>query len=124
MNLEDLMSNQDSDVEVEYQDVQSRAKGFNRFRNPSYLQQDLENKGRFFINLLSTSANPLFRTIKFTITSTINITSVQSCIAASLFTSAAAQNNICRRKRQNGLDVFFDETETDQFMIEPTETQP
>ena len=110
--------NEDDD----YLDVQSRVKGVDRYR-PSFMKQN----PRFFLNYITTTSgasnlrNPLLRTIRVTITSTINITSVQSCLASSLFTNAAAQNSACRRKRE----IFKPEDDFDgmQFSIFPSETQ-
>lgn len=113
------MNMMEDNDEEEYSDVQSRVKSGSRFK-PSFLQQ----KQRFFGLLAgSTGTRPLVNTVKFTITSTINITSIQSCISAALFANAAAQNNICRRKRERGPNSW-DESEDVQFVIDPSETEP
>ena len=59
--------------------------------------------------------SPFQRTVTFTLTSLVNITSVQSCIPATLFSNAAAQATNCRRKREDDEDI--------QFPITPSETQ-
>lgn len=112
-------NNEDSVDEDNYLDVQSRFKGLSRFR-PSFSQQN----PRFFLSYISggSSVNPFARTVTFTLTSTINITSVQTCISAALFKDAAAQNLACRRKREI-LDSHDENEDDNQFFISPTETQ-
>lgn len=105
--------------EEEYADAESRVKSGGRYK-PSFNQQ----KQRFFGLLASSSStNLLFKTVKFTLTSTVNITSIVSCISSSLFTNAAAQNSICRRKRERGPNSW-DEADDVQFVIDPSETEP
>ncbi len=106
---------QDGEEEGDYADVQSRVKSFGS-RRPSFMQQQ---NPRFFLSLIGGNSlmNPLLRTLTITLTSTINITSVQSCISSALFANAAAQNLACRRKRET------DDSEDVQFAISPTETQ-
>ena len=114
------IDSQDHVDEDNYEDIQSRVKSYNRYR-PSFLKQA---DPRLFFSYLSNSitVTPLQRTLRITITSTINITSVQSCISSNLFTNAAAQNNNCRRKR-DALDLLEMDDEETQFSISPTVMQ-
>lgn len=102
----------------EYADVQSRAKASNRYKT-----SPLNNVNpRFLFNMFSsmTFTDPV-KTATFTLTSTVNITSVQSCISSSLFASGSS-NVICRRKRDLPYILGVEEPE-DQFAIYPSEPQ-
>ncbi|KAI9558800.1 hypothetical protein GHT06_015589 [Daphnia sinensis] len=76
---------------------------------------------RFFINYYTNVASLLTKTATFTVTSSLSVTSIQSCIAAVKFLDDAAKSKACRRKREildNG-----HHSEDLQFSIVPSETQ-
>ena len=102
--------------EIVFPDVQSR-RGSNQ-------EVDEEAKPRFF-NYLPVGANNFFfrtTTITWTLMSTVNVTTVQSCITSTAFQFIENQYIPCRRKRDI-LDEHFDSIEDVQFPIIPSETQ-
>ena len=77
---------------------------------------------RFFLwASASTIANPFWKTITFTVTSSVGLTKVQSCIPAGNFVDQAAQATNCRRRR----DILDPDALTDdaQFPINASKTQ-
>ncbi len=115
----------------QFADVQSRIKvfssnfnGFSRYR-PSPSFNDQQN-ARFFFNLANTASAynnsifnyiPFLKTATFTLTSTLTLISIQSCVPANNFDAAVPVPPACRRKRSEG--SYFNE---DQFPITPSET--
>jgi hypothetical protein len=97
----------------DYADPQSRFKGF--------YQPPMPQNPRFFFG--GGIVNPFLKTATFTLTSTVNITSVQVCIPVAQFT-APASTIACRRKKRQVLDSFdaFD-SEHAQFPVIPSKTQ-
>jgi hypothetical protein len=114
----------------QFADVQSRIKGFSsnfngfsRYR-PSPSFNDQQQNARFFFNLATTAgANnngifnniPFLKTATFTLTSTLTVASIQSCVPA---TQVVAAPVACRRKRN---EFDFPEEE-DLLSIVPSET--
>lgn len=74
---------------------------------------------RFFVNYYTNIASLLTKTATFTVTSSLSLTSIKSCIAAAKFVDAVAQATACRRKR----DILDNSTEDLQFSIIPSETK-
>lgn len=105
---------QDYVDEDEYTDVNSRSKIYQQ-RRPVFAKEPQEQ--RLLLNYLSI----IQKTATFTFTSSLTITSIQSCIAAAKFKDEAAKKSICRRKR----DLMLDDSSQEeiQFAIVPTETQ-
>ena len=104
-------------------DYDSGNHGFSRYYQPlSYLNQQPEGR-LFFFNTNNNNngnnnnnfRNPFFKTATFTLTSTLTLVSVQSCVPATQF--VATPPPACRRKR----DVSADEDV--QFPIIPSQTQ-
>ncbi len=86
-------------------------------KQPQVKQEELDP--RFLFWQSSTITNPFYKTATLTVTSSVNLTSVQSCIPSAQFAGAAAQNTRCRRKRK----IEFFTNDDEQFPIIPTETQ-
>jgi hypothetical protein len=108
--------NEPNDVSVNdgFPDAQSRTKSSNHFLQDSFYKQQAHP--RFLYNFGSASFyNPFFKTATFTLTSTLNLLSIQNCVPAFQVTSAAVA---CRRKRHNEIQDFTGE----QFSIVPSET--
>jgi hypothetical protein len=103
----------------EFPDTQSRKKITNNIR-PRPLSNKLphQQKQRFFYNYYTNVNSILTKTATFTLTSTLSLTTVQSCIAAAKFKDDAAKATACRRKR----GILEIEPEETQFEIDPTET--
>jgi hypothetical protein len=103
----------------EFPDTQSRKKISNNIR-PRPLSNKLphQQKQRFFYNYYTNVNSILTKTATFTLTSTLSLTTVQSCIAAAKFKDDAAKATACRRKR----GILEIEPEETQFEIDPTET--
>lgn len=76
---------------------------------------------RFFINYYTNVASLLTKTATFTVTSSLSLTSIQSCIAAVKFLDDAAKTKACRRKREILDNVPHPEDL--QFAIVPSQTQ-
>lgn len=93
-------------------EAQPRIKGFKQAFN-----NNLRNSRFLYLSGASTLTNPFYRTVTFTITSTINITNVQTCIPANQF---AANAGTCRRKRHPNL---LDWNVSDEAYINPSEIQ-
>jgi hypothetical protein len=123
-----LSSRNDIDQDDEFNDIQSRIRGLsNNFNGlsrywPSPSFNDQQN-ARFFFNLANTgttgiNANnlniPFFKTATFTLTSTLTLASIQSCVP-SLQVSAAPV--ACRRKRSE-----IEDYTAEQYPITPSET--
>lgn len=113
MNKEDLNIAEPDDY------VQSRSKGSLRPQNP-----------RLDLAPASTINNPFIRTATFTLTSTVSLTSVQSCIdqgdfainvVAILGLSVTAPP--CRRRKRDIQDSSDEMTGDIQFPLDPMETQ-
>ncbi|KZS01001.1 Uncharacterized protein APZ42_002479 [Daphnia magna] len=77
-----------TDFQDSLEDVQSRTKELSLSR-PKYQYRPQE---RFFVNYAKTAT--------FTVTSSLSLTSIQSCIAAAKFLDDAAKTKACRRKRE------------------------
>jgi hypothetical protein len=126
-----LSSRNDIDQDDEFNDIQSRIKGFssnfnglNRYR-PSPSLND-QQSARFFFNWANTgnnannnnnnfnNYNPFFKTATFTLTSTLTLASFQTCVP-SLQVSAVPV--ACRRKRSEIEDIT-----AEQYPINPSET--
>ncbi|XP_057369330.1 uncharacterized protein LOC130690333 [Daphnia carinata] len=90
------------------EDVHSRTKDPSLSR-PKYQYRPQE---RLFVNFAKTAT--------FTVTSSLSITSIQSCIAAAKFLDDAAKSKACRRKREI-LDVSGQEST--QFPVIPSKIQ-
>ncbi|XP_057369325.1 uncharacterized protein LOC130690329 isoform X2 [Daphnia carinata] len=76
---------------------------------------------RFFINYYTNVASLLTKTATFTVTSSLSLTSIQSCIAAAKFLDDAAKSKACRRKRE--IIDNAPHSEDLQFAIIPSQTQ-
>jgi hypothetical protein len=106
---------QDSIEEDEYPDVHSRVKVYNP-RLPFFpIRQQQDQQQRFLISYVN---NLMTKTL--TLTSSLTLTSIQSCIAAAKFVDEAAKKTQCRRKRAL---LDSNNAEDTQFAIVPTETQ-
>ncbi|XP_046638416.1 uncharacterized protein LOC124316482 [Daphnia pulicaria] len=106
---------QDYSKEDEYPDVHSRVKVYNP-RLPFFpIRQQQDQQQRFLISYVN---NLMTKTL--TLTSSLTLTSIQSCIAAAKFVDAAAKKTQCRRKRAL---LDSNNAEDTQFAIVPTETQ-
>ncbi|KAI9558976.1 hypothetical protein GHT06_015765 [Daphnia sinensis] len=86
------------------------------------LERRVQDNQRFLF-AASSFSNPFWRTITFTIASTVNITNTQNCIPSSLFLGASI-NVSCRRKKRG---ILIDSTdapeENSQFPINPSKPQ-
>ncbi|XP_057369324.1 uncharacterized protein LOC130690328 [Daphnia carinata] len=107
---------QDYFDEEENSDVQSRFNEF-RERRPAFVKRP-QNDERLLLSYLTYFKTT---TASFTLTSSVTLTSVQSCIAAAKFKDDAAKTTACRRKR----DLLDDSPSPAdlQFAIVPSETQ-
>ncbi|KAI9558802.1 hypothetical protein GHT06_015591 [Daphnia sinensis] len=107
---------QDYFDEEENSDVQSRFNEY-RERRPAIVKRPQSDERL----LLSYLTNLKTTTASFTLTSSVTLTSVQSCIAAAKFLDDAAKTTACRRKR----DLLEDSPSPAdlQFAIVPSETQ-
>jgi hypothetical protein len=107
----------DFNAEEDYPDMHSRNKvSAIRYRPFSNNQQ----QQRFFFNYYNSNINSILtKTVTFTLTSTVSLTTVQSCIAAANFLDDAAKTTPCRRKR----DILENAPEDAQFIIAPSATQ-
>jgi hypothetical protein len=118
-----IMESNDVFGEGEFPDAQSRIKGLNRHR-PLFPAKSPKDP-RVVINLASQSNffTREVKTITFTMTSCVAITSVQSCIpSADFFTGAA--DKTCRRKRRGIVEARGFRSEESQFAIVPSDVQP
>jgi hypothetical protein len=107
----------DFNAEEEYPDMHSRNKVAEIRYRPFFNNQQQQ---RFFLNNFNSNINSIrTKTITFTLTSTVSLTTVQSCIAAVKFLDDAAKTTPCRRKR----DILENSPEDAQFFIAPSETQ-
>lgn len=107
----------DFNAEEEYPDMHSRNK-VAEIRYRPFLNN--QQQQRFFLNNFNSNFNSIrTKTISFTLTSTVSLTTVQSCIAAVKFVDDAAKTTPCRRKR----DILENTQEDAQFVIAPSETQ-
>ncbi|EFX82564.1 hypothetical protein DAPPUDRAFT_101160 [Daphnia pulex] len=108
----------DFNAEEDYPDVHSRNKVSSAIRYRPFSNN--QQQQRFFFNYYNSNINSILtKTVTFTLTSTVSLTTVQSCIAAANFLDAAAQTTPCRRKR----DILENAQEDAQFIIAPSETQ-
>lgn len=107
---------QDYFDEEENPDIQSRINAI-RQRRPAFVKRPQSDQRLLFsylTNLKTTTAS-------FTLTSSVTLTSVQSCIAAVKFLDDAAKTTACRRKRDL---LEGSPTPADlQFAIVPSNTQ-
>jgi hypothetical protein len=107
----------DFNTEEENPDMHSRNK-VAEIRYRPFLNN--QQQQRFFLNNFNSNFNSIrTKTISFTLTSTVSLTIVQSCIAAVKFLDDAAKTTPCRRKR----DILEGAPEDAQFVIAPSETQ-
>jgi hypothetical protein len=92
-----------------FPDAESRIKSQDSFYNQ-------QSNPRFIYTFGNTASfyNPFFRTATFTVTSTLTLASIQSCVPSFQVTPGAVA---CRRKR-NEIEDFAGE----QFSIVPSET--
>jgi hypothetical protein len=119
-----IMESKDVFGEGEFPDAQSRIKGFNRHR-PLLFPAKSPKDPRVVINLASQS-NFFIREMKmitFTMTSSVAITSVQSCIPSADFFTGAADRTF-RRKRRGIVEARGFRSEESQFAIAPCDVQP
>ena len=100
--------------EEEYPEIHSRVKVYQQ-RRPLFPKRPAQDQ-RFLLSYIISSLRKT--TATFTVTSSLTLTSVQSCIAAANFVDAAAQTTACRRKR----DLLDPNPQDNQFAIVPTET--
>ena len=122
-------NNEQEEIEMKeengFADVQSRTKGFGRYR-PSFVNQKQSLSPRFFYSFLNGNslANPFLKTVTFTSTSTVTLATVQSCISSSLVVTGSS-NVSCRRKRARGEIAELPEEASDyQFStINPSDVQ-
>jgi hypothetical protein len=108
--------NEPNDVSVNdgFPDAQSRTKSSNHFLQDSFYKQQAHP--RFLYNFGSASFyNPFFKTATFTLTSTLNMLSIQNCVPAFQVSPVPVA---CRRKRHDEIQDFTGE----QFSIVPSET--
>jgi hypothetical protein len=96
-----------------FPDAQSRIKSSNHFLQDSFYNQQAHP--RFIYNFGSASFyNPFFKTATFTLTSTLNILSIQNCVPSLQVSPGPVA---CRRKRHEIHDFTGE-----QFSIVPSET--
>jgi hypothetical protein len=126
-----LSSRNGIDQDDEFNDIQSRIKGFSsNFNGLSRYRPSLNDQqnARFFFNLANTgnnannnnfnNYNPFFKTATFTLTSTLTLASIVSCVPANNFLAPGTAPPACRRKRRES----GDSNDEDQFLITPSET--
>jgi hypothetical protein len=109
-----------TDLNEEFPDTQSRKKLSTIRHRPFSISKLPQQKQRFFYNYYTNVNSILTKTATFTLTSTLSLTAVQSCIAAAKFLDDAAKATACRRKR----GILENAPEDTQFIaIDPSETQ-
>ncbi|XP_046645990.1 uncharacterized protein LOC124336283 isoform X2 [Daphnia pulicaria] len=102
--------------ENEFPNDQPRFKGFNRYR-PSSVAYEQEPRF-FFKNVASAYSNVFDKTATFTLTSSVTLTTVETCIAA-INILDAPKTTYCRRKR----DFLGDLADDFQFDIVPSRSE-
>ncbi|XP_057369261.1 uncharacterized protein LOC130690271 [Daphnia carinata] len=86
------------------------------------LERRVQDNQRFLFAATSFS-NPFWRTITFTITSTVNITNTQNCIPSSLFFAGSTSVSCRRKKRGILIDSSDAPEENSQFPVNPSKPQ-
>jgi hypothetical protein len=109
------LNNEPNEVnDATFPDAESRIKPSNHFLQDSFYNQQLNPRFIYTFGSTASFYNPFFRTATFTVTSTLTLASIQSCVPSFQVTPGAVA---CRRKR-NEIEDFVGE----QFSIAPSET--